>query len=291
MKFGAHGTTGEPTIDDFAAGDSYKNWVTFSKNTFVAEPGVLNTITMTIKVPKDAGFGYYYAVVFNQDNGNQPKIKNQNQVNGAVASLVLLEVDAPGLKRELQVTSFTSKKKVYQYLPATFNITVKNTGNTHAVPQGNIFISREGNNFVSTLTVNDQGGNVLPNSSRTFEVEWDDGFPSYEIVRQNGQIVSDKSGKPVKQLKWNLANANKLRFGQYKASLTLIYDNGVQDVPINGTVTFWVIPWIPLLIILLVLALIGFGLYAMVRGTARRVKNVGSKQRKKKAEKKSDSEA
>ena len=275
MKFSAKNDTGEPVIQDPGPGDTYLKWVSFSKTSFLANPGVLNTVTMTIKVPKDAGFGYYYAVMFSQDTGNQPKATDRNTVNGAVASLVLMEVDAPGLRRELQVTSFTSTKKVYQYLPATFTITVKNTGNTHAVPQGNIFIGRtDDGNFINTLPINEEQGNVLPNSSRTFTVDWGNGFPSYEVKRQNGQIVSEQSGKPVKELKWNLANADKLRFGKYMASMTLVYDNGVQDVPINGTLTFWVIPWIPILIIIAILALLGFGIFAFVRGTYRRAKRL-----------------
>ena len=283
MKFGANGTAGEPSIEDPAPNDEFIKWVKFSKTTFVAEPGVLNTITMTIKIPQDAGFGYYYAATFNQDSGDQPKVKNQNAVSGAVASLILLDVDAPGSKRELQVTSFATTQKIYQYLPATFTVKVKNSGNVHAVPRGNIFVGRSGSSdFLGTLSINKEQGNVLPNSSRVFTVAWKDGFPSYEIKRQNGQIVSDKEGQPVEELKWDLGNANKLRFGKYTASMTLVYDNGTQDVPINGVVSFWVIPWIPLLILLGILVFVGLGVFFIVRSFYKRIKKVGKKPKKSK---------
>ena len=45
------------------------------------------------------------------------------------------------------------------------------------------------------------------------------------------------------KLTWNFADASKLRFGKYTAHLFLVYDDGMRDVPIEGTVTFWVVPW------------------------------------------------
>ncbi|MFZ3031816.1 MAG: hypothetical protein WA082_02160, partial [Candidatus Moraniibacteriota bacterium] len=38
-------------------------------------------------------------------------------------------------------------------------------------------------------------------------------------------------------------DASKLRFGKYTAKLLLIYDDGKRDIPIEGEVSFWVIPW------------------------------------------------
>jgi hypothetical protein len=35
----------------------------------------------------------------------------------------------------------------------------------------------------------------------------------------------------------------KLRWGKYTANLLLVYDDGTKDVPIEGTLSFWVIPW------------------------------------------------
>ena len=51
QTFSARGTNGEPTIHEPGPGDTYVNWVKFSKSSFIAEPGVMNNITMTIKVP------------------------------------------------------------------------------------------------------------------------------------------------------------------------------------------------------------------------------------------------
>lgn len=285
MKFGANGTTGQPAILDPAPEDDFIKWATFSRTSFIAQPGVFNTITMTIKPPKEAAFGYYYAVVFSQDNGQTPVVGSQNKVNGAVASLVLLDVQAAGQKRQLDVASFTASKKLYQYLPSTFTVKVKNVGNIHTIPSGNIFISRAGSKeFLATLSLNKEQGNILPKSSRTFTAEWNDGFPNYQTKRQNGQVVTDKTGQPVTEMNWELKNANKFRIGQYTASLTMVYNDGSRDVPVSGEVSFWVIPWVPILILITVVLLVLFGLYVMVRGVQRRIRAVGKKQSNKRTE-------
>lgn len=279
MKFTADGSNGEAKLEDPKPQDEFVKWVTFSKSHFVAEPNVFNTVDVTVKPPKSAAFGYYYAIVFSQDSTGQPLVPNQNRVNGAVASLVLLNVQAPGEKRQLDVVSFKSQKKLYQYLPAKLDITVRNTGNIHVVPAGNVFVSKAGSKeFIGTLSVNEDQGNVLPRSQRVFTAEWDDGFPAYVVKRQNGQILSDKRGVPIKELSWDLKNANKFRLGKYTASLTLVYNDGTRDVPVSGEVSFWVIPWVPFLIILVVLLLICFGLFVMVRSLFRKLRGLKKKQ-------------
>jgi hypothetical protein len=275
MKFRANGTSGKPEILDPTAADDYIKWVHFSETSFVAEPNVWHTVNMTIKTPKEAAFGYYYAVIFSQENSNKPVVSGQHSVlTGAVATLVLLDVNAPGEKRELSVTSFRATKKVYDYLPASFTITVHNSGNTHAAPFGDVFISRNKTKDIAHLAINTAGGNILPGTDRTFEVSWEDGFPAYKTRKDNGQIVSDKNGKPIKSLEWGGVSLNKFRFGRYHAHMVLTYNDGTRDVPIEGDLTFWVVPWKLLLVTLLVVLLALTGLYAVTRSTIKRIRNM-----------------
>lgn len=271
LKFKAAGTDGKPQLLKRQPGDSFFDWVKFSQSSFVADPGVWNTINMTISPPASAAFGYYYAVVFSQDNGSQSlATPNSGKLTGATATLILLDVHVPGEKRQLRVTSFTASKKLYEYLPATFTVQVHNTGQIHAIPSGDIFI-RRGGRSVATLQVNEAQGNVLPDSNRIFEADWQDGFPVFTTKRDHDQIVSDKQGKPVQQLTWDFGKANKLRFGHYTAHLLLTYDDGTRDVPIEAEVGFWVIPWKLLSIVLVVCALIAVGLWSAGRGLLRGV--------------------
>ncbi len=271
-KFGPTDKTGKPTIIDVGPKDDFIHWVHFSQTSFLAQPNVWYTVTMTINPPADAAFGYYYAVIFSQASNGQ-KIttdKLHSTVHGAVASLVLLDVNVPGEKRTLTVTSFVSAHKVYEYLPSIFTITVHNSGNVHAVPAGDIFISKNHKDTLDALPINNGAGNVLPKTDRQFEVSWNDGFPSFQPRKVNDQVISDKNGKPAKGLSWNGLNFSKFRFGKYYAHLYLTYNDGQRDVPVEGDLSFWVIPWKIMLLTFVILGLVFWGLFHALRNVFRR---------------------
>jgi hypothetical protein len=271
-KFKANGDSGNPQILDKQSGDTFFDWVSFDRTSFVADPNVWNEVTMTIKVPPEAAFGYYYAVTFSQEAPDAKPTGTASQVRGAGAILVLLDVQAKGEKKQISISSFTADKKLYEYLPTNLNLTVHNGGNIHLAPVGNIFITRGGTKPISTLQINSASGNVLPGTNRTFTASWSDGFPVYETKRDNGQIVNDASGKPAQQLKWDFSKVNHLRIGKYTAHLLVIYNDGQRDVPLEATVSFWVVPWKILPVIALALVLIGIGLWTSIKPVITRIK-------------------
>jgi hypothetical protein len=269
MKFSAYGDSGKPALKDRQPGDDYFDWVSFNPGSFLAPTGQWQTVKMTIKVPKDGAFGYYYAVIFTPANG-RPSGKG-NILLGSTAVLVLLDVQNPNAKRTLQIVSFTANKHIFEFLPASFGIKFHNNGNVHVQPHGNIFINH-GNKQIASLVVNTQQGNILPGTNRIFDVPWSDGFPAYASKQKNGSDVLDKSGQTETQLKWDWSHFSKLRFGRYTAHLTAVYDNGKEDVPLDATVSFWVIPWRILFGVVFVLALVGVGLWASGKNLYRGVR-------------------
>jgi hypothetical protein len=282
MKFGAFGTEGKPRLLDRAPGDDYFDWVRFDRTTFDAPSNVWQTIKMTINVPKSAAFGYYYAVVFSRAGDDQAPVGESQPTaayNGGSAVLVLMDAKVPNAKREMTLDSFTSAHRVYEFLPADFDVKFKNTGNVHMVPHGNIFIM-SGKKQVATLDLNDAQGNILPGSSRVYPLQWMDGFPHFEKVTEDGKVKLDKNKKPVMHLVWSNGGAGAsevtphLRFGKYTAHLFAVYDDGARDVPMESTISFWVIPWRFLLAVLLVIVLIGAGVYAATRGALRGVRTI-----------------
>jgi hypothetical protein len=282
MKFAAFGTEGKPRLLDRAPGDDYFDWVHFDKTTFDAPANVWQSVKMTINLPKSAAFGYYYAVVFSRAGDDQAPTGQAAPTaayNGGSAVLVLLDAKVANAKREMALASFTSVHGVYEFLPSSFDISFKNTGNVHSVPHGNIFIM-SGKKQVASLDINDAQGNVLPNSSRLFPIDWQDGFPHFEKVTQDGAVKLDKNKKPVMHLVWSNGGAGAndvtphLRFGKYTAHLFAVYDDGTRDVPLEATVSFWVIPWRFLLVVLLIIILVGAGVYAATRGAVRGVRTI-----------------
>jgi hypothetical protein len=263
MKFSAYGEEGKPRLEERAAGDDYFDWVKFSKTELEAPPNEWQSITMTITLPKTAAFGYYYAVTFARSNTKNAEADLETAVRGGSATLVLLEADVPGAKRELAIQEFKVGRRTYEFLPARFSVKLRNKGNIHTAPTGTIFISR-GKKEVATVNVNHTRGNILPTSSRIFEAEWGDGFPHYEAKQENGKIVL-KDGAPVYELKWDTSDLKKLRFGKYTATVVMVYDDGKRDVPLEASVEFWVVPWRILIGGLIVVVFVGIGVWSTGR--------------------------
>lgn len=271
MKFSAYGEDGKPRLMDREAGDNYFDWVSFSENEFAILPGEWKTITMNVRLPESAAFGYYYAVTFGRTS--QAKSGQTTDISGAVAILVLVEARVSEAVRSVEVVDFSSLHKVYEFLPSTFTIKLRNSGNVHVAPRGNIFLSRGKELNLGLLEVNLESGNILPNNNRIFDAKWTDGFPLWVDKIKDDKVVLDKRNAPVQTLHWDLSQANKLRFGKYTANLLLAYDNGQRDVTIEASTSFWVIPWRLILGALAVGGLVVFGLFSSLRSFVLRLKN------------------
>ncbi len=240
-KFRAYGDEGKPLIEDLTSQDEYKNWVKFSQNEFNAEPNTWKTIKMTISLPPSAAFGYYYAVGFSRADEAAPG-KGKSAISGSTAVLVLLEAESPNAKKKLDLVTFSSVKSIYEFLPSTFAVKVRNSGNVHVVPHGVLYI-QTGNKTVGQVKLNSNLGNVLPDSYRNFTADWAEGYPHWVNKEEDGKTVLDKRGNPVRKLVLSGFDISKLRFGKYTARMVFVYDNGREDIPLESEVSFWVIPW------------------------------------------------
>lgn len=264
LKFNADSTTGSPTLKEREAGDDYFEWVSFNPNKLTLDPNEWGTIKMTITVPTSAAFGYYYAVTFGRSN--ELPDEGSTALLGAAATLVLLEVDVPGAKREVEIEQFATTKSWYEFLPVEFLVRLRNTGNVHVAPFGSVFIEQNGEQ-VASLPFNQGKGNILPDSPRNYSVEWRNGFPVYTPVETNGQSTKEAR----QQLSWDFTKANQLRFGKYTANLVIAYDNGERDVPLQQSVEFWVIPWRMLAGGAVVILFFGIGVFMFGRSVWRRM--------------------
>ncbi len=278
LRFGAAGEDGQPNLFDLTPKDTFASWVHFSPSELVAQPNVWNTVTMTINVPDNADLGYYLAVTLSPSSvTEQPGAAS---LKGAAATLVLLNVNTGNEKRSLNIAQFTSSKGLYEYLPATFNVKVRNTGNIYIAPTGSLFLYHSGKQ-IAAVDFNAAGGSVLPQHNRVFHVDWSDGFPVYKNKIVDGKTVPDKHAVPEQDLKWDFTQVNKLRFGRYTAKVLVVYDDGTKDVPLEATVNFWVLPWKIMLGLLVVLLIIGLGIFSFIRGLVRRARNRSKSRRDK----------
>jgi hypothetical protein len=267
---------GQVHLSNPTSSDEWAHWVSFDRQTFDAPSNQWQTIKMTVNGPKSAAFGYYFAVEYLRATELAPQ-PGKAAARGAVATFILLNADAAGAKREAQIVGFLADRKSYEFLPANFMVKVRSTGNVHVAPHGNIFIGRGGKQ-VGVIDVNANRGNILPKGSRFFESAWSDGFPVHQTkTTGDGQPLLDKKGNPRKSLKWDFSHANRLRFGHYTAHLVMVYDNGQRDVPMEASVSFWVVPWRVIGILLIVGIFVVIGLWSTFGKSKRLVRRIRGK--------------
>lgn len=253
-----------PLISEFTASDTYKDWISFSDNQFALAPNETRTIDVKITPPKDATLGYYYAIIIDRTI-QDTAISQGAVVSGAPAVLALLEVRSPNAKRELQLVDFKTKKFFYEYLPTEFEVTVKNTGNIHIAPSGDIFIDSMRSKDIGTIRANEGRGNILPGTTRAYTAQWNDAFAVRVPKEENGQVVKDEKGNTKYTTKFDFTKANKFRVGKYTANLVMIYDNGERDIPLQANVSFWVVPWRMIVTVLLIIITPAVLVYLLMR--------------------------
>ncbi len=227
------------------------DFVSFSNPSFTAEPGEWFTHKLIVDTPQNAGFTYNFVVLISRASAPD-KVDGGSALEGSVAIFALLSTNRPDAVKKLEIASFTSANKLYEYAPASFDLVVKNSGNTFVQPEGNIFIGRSADekNPISVIQINPGNGYTIPGANRTLKASWEDGFPRRD---ENGKLI------------WDWSKLSQIRLGKYTAQATLIYDDGQRDNAITSTLTFWVIPWKILLGVLLFLIILLVGIYTILK--------------------------
>lgn len=264
FKFAASASGDSPVPMPITPEDEFVKWITFTENEFDIEPNQSKTVKFTVSVPKNAGLGYYFAIAM------QRRQERVNESTGAVIAgsptvPVLLEVQSSTAKKQARLLSFTTTKPVFEYLPVEFDIKLRNDGNVHLVPFGDIFITQGDDKIVGNISANESRGNILPNTARSYTAKWTDGFLVTVPKKVNGIPVLDSRGQAVMETRWDLTALNKFRIGKYDATAVMVYNDGQFDVPLEAKVSFWVFPWKIILAVVIVLLLILFGIFSIIR--------------------------
>lgn len=235
------------------------SWVTFADPNFTVKPGERFTQRVIINTPTTAGFNYNFALIVSR----QVPVKaapGQSTIEGSVAIFALLNIDRPGANRKLVISNLKTDHHIYEYLPATITVSLRNEGNTLLLPDGNAYIQRQTRSPkpISVLAFNPGGLYLLPGVQRDYKVSWTDGFPVY-VTSQDAANAA-----PQPHLTWNWRNVH-IRIGRYVARFVVVYDDGHRDVPVEAETSFWVLPWKLLLGALIVVVIVLIGLAVSVR--------------------------
>ena len=215
--FVASGEDGTPKIlleEGETSAFSMKGWVE-PISTLTLKSREIKNVTLVINVPANASPGGYYGVV--RFTGTPPDLEGAGvSLAASLGSLILLKVNGDA-KEEMGIEEFFvsrngTKGTLFEATPLTFTERLKNTGNIQQQPTGLVTIKDMFGNVVATLPINQPPRDVLPDSIRKFE-------------------------QPLDQT----VIGNKILFGLYHAELSVTYGTDKQIVTSN--VSFWVIPY------------------------------------------------
>ena len=256
--FTASGETGSPHIENSGqpANISLRTWVnTIPQFTVAAQQ--LRVVNAQIVVPNNAEPGGHYGVI--QFSGTAPEIKSTGVgLSASAGVLLLIKVDGNIVEKADLASFYTAnggnQTFFFENSPITFVTRIKNEGNIHVKPVGNIEVRDMFGGLVANLPVNKSSSNVLPYSIRRFD----------ESLNKQ----------------W--------MFGLYTANFAMPY--GTHGSLITSTTTFWVIPYKLILLTILLLVILFLVLSRLIKVYNRRIiekhKNENKKTKANKGKKK-----
>ncbi len=162
-NFTANGEEGSVELTDNANSFSLASWITVTPVTVTLAPHKSQDFTFTITPPKNAEpGGHFGSIVFATIPNSNIKGTAGASISQEIASLILYRI--PGNANESAVLeSFSTDKSFYELGPVTFTARVKNTGDIHIAPIGQIVVKGM---FGDKYIVPFDPRNVLPNAVR-----------------------------------------------------------------------------------------------------------------------------
>lgn len=238
--FSAKDETGTPLINldsSLPSTISMKSW-TSAVTPFTLKPYDSKQVTVTITPPSIAEAGGHYGVL-RFSGTDATAAGNGVAVTVSAGTLLLMRVSG-NINEHLSVATFSTTNDNYDHqglfetAPVHFLTRLTNDGTIHLQPTGSIDITDMFGRPVTSIAVNSDKGYILPNSTRRFESTFNKGW----------------------------------LFGRYTANLSMGY--GTTGEALENTITFWVIPYKLIALIIVIILVLIFGIRFAFKRTIRR---------------------
>jgi hypothetical protein len=214
-NFTAQGETGVPlfTKDN----KDIASWIQIDKRIVVAK-NEKKTVEFSIIIPENAEAGGHFGAVFLYSDPGESGEANVS-LGTKVGMLVLLKVNGDiklgGDIKDFSASSPSDTDKVsktfFTELPVNFSYRFTNSGNDRVNPYGVITIKNMFGLKSDILSANSNQGNVLPQSTRKFDVLWGKG--------EKEELVNNDSFFAKALYQWR-----HFALGYYTATLKIAYD-------------------------------------------------------------------
>jgi hypothetical protein len=250
--FRARGEKGEPEFFQTTDETQLATWIALEQTSVTLKPREKKEIKYKISVPEKASTGGHYAAIFWSSQEPEATGITGIGVVTKIGSLLLVGISGE-IKEEMKLIDFSTPFKFYNRLPVNFNIGFENTGNVHLKPKGNIKIEPKVLGIgKGEATVNEGGGNVLPESVRRFESTWQ----KAAIPESKAKNIFSKFFEEL-QIEWK-----NFALGYFRANLFVLFGQAEPQI-VEKSLNFWVFPWRVILIVLIIAALI---IWLLIKG-------------------------
>lgn len=238
--FEGEGETGTPKLNGSTEG--LPSWISTQAEVKI-EAGEVTEIPVAIVVPSGTEPGGYYGALC--WNSNPPGLTDPGVAIGSkICSIVLVNVNG-AVKEGGGILEYflTREKKFYNALPVSFTYRFQNSGNALVKPEGEITVKNIFGIKAKVLNANNVEGNVLPRGGiRKYEVLWTKSANDFK------EIDGIKGFFNIAKYQWK-----NFALGRFTAQLDLSF--GLKDKATETKkISFWVIPW--QLLVLIIIALI-----------------------------------
>lgn len=244
-NFEASGDTGNPSFVE----------PKYDIDTWMEVPDAINLkpkeakkVDLIIKIPTNAEPGGHFGAVFWGTSPNTPG--SGVSIGAKTGVLVLLSVNGE-VKESGGLVDFSvaNNKFWHTTLPVSFTYRFKNDGGDRIKPAGKITMRNIVYLPSDKIDANPTSGNILPNSTRRFNVDW--------IKYERAKDYIAPTNKFSKFFDDALYEWRNFAFGPYFAKLNLLY--GTEATRVTKTAFFFVFPWQLLICLIVILSLIYFG--------------------------------
>lgn len=218
-------------IKEFTAKYGLVNWLDLTPSQVSIPPGQAATITATIHNDATLGPGGHYAAIIMTLNNDQAGTTDSVNLQQKVSAL-LFATKTGGEVYDMRLSSVTHDGNWHQ-LPEIFTLLFKNTGNVDVIPRGSVRVLGPDGKAVSEGTINEASAYVLPETNRQMAVQT--------------HAVGSAAWLPAK----------------YTIQIDYRYDGHPTFASQKYSVTYWNVPHLALLVLLVVL--IGYLVFVIIK--------------------------
>lgn len=193
------------------------SWLKASVSELTLVPNKNEKIYYEINVPANATKGEY-TVMISFTSKNDAQLSGTGALTTLSAGMPVLIQIGDEFVENAELLDFSASNNFYEYPDLTFYTRIKNLGDTHITPVGEIVLTNIFNQEITSIPFNPNGQSILRDNTGNYETTWNLG----------SFLTKDKA----------------IVLGPIKAKLIVTYRSFQPGfAPLTSEISFWILPW------------------------------------------------